>query len=473
MLRMLIVDDDFMHCQGIEHLTGQYIPELETTVCDDAQQALELLRSERFDILFVDINMPVLSGLDIVESISAEQPELRVIIYTAHSEFEYTKRAMRLGVKHYILKPIRVEEFCQEVMSVVEECRESNTERMRDLLCKTYYGTDASEMGTDLFPCDMVLVDFERSVLTEKDSEQTLQRLLGDAAQAVMLNECQMVIVAADMERVPLTDVVRQWTDVDFVVVSCGRPRAVQLPDIFKKVADLLVSFRFYMESGYVYDLDEPFVAECPTDSCPESLDEVAELVRVGRLEEAEKMLVRFFALTQQSGHCSDLYVKYLVVDFLRKIQLPEEKEANRLDEYIQQVFFSKNVDALCAWCCETIYRMQQERSDANGRQIIDRVIEIMYAECQEDISLNSLAKRVYLSPSYLSYLFKKNTGESYIKFFTGLRMKKAKELLLNTNLKVGEVGKQVGYANASYFCMLFRDFYGMSPSQYRESQIK
>jgi len=79
----------------------------------------------------------------------------------------------------------------------------------------------------------------------------------------------------------------------------------------------------------------------------------------------------------------------------------------------------------------------------------------------------------VYLSPSYLSYLFKKNTGESYIKFFTGLRMKKAKELLLQTNLKVGEVGKQVGYANTSYFCMLFRDFYGMSPSQYRESQIK
>lgn len=473
MLRMLIVDDDFMHCQGIEHLTGQYIPELETKVCDDAQQALELLRAERFDILFVDINMPVLSGLDIVESICAEQPELRVIVYTAHSEFEYTKRAMRLGVKHYILKPIRVEEFCQEVMSVIEECRASNSERMRDLLCKTYYGTDANEMGTDLFPCDMALVDFECSVLTEKDSEQALRRLLGNEAQAVMLNECQLVIVAADMERVALAEVIRQWTDVDFVIVNCGRLQAMQLPDVFKKVADLLVSFRFYMESGHVYDLDEPFVSECRTDSCPESLDEVAELVQVGRLEEAEKMLVRFFALIQQSGHCSDLYVKYLVVDFLRKIQLPEEKETNRLDEYIQQVFFSKNVDALCAWCCETIYRLQQERGDASGRQIIDRVIEIMYAECQEDISLNSLAKRVYLSPSYLSYLFKKNTGESYIKFFTGLRMKKAKELLRNTNLKVGEVGKQVGYANASYFCMLFRDFYGMSPSQYRESQIK
>ncbi|MBQ5841329.1 MAG: response regulator [Clostridia bacterium] len=473
MLRMLIVDDDFMHCQGIEHLTRQYIPELETTVCDDAQRALELLRAERFDILFVDINMPVLSGLDIVESISAEQPELRVIIYTAHSEFEYTKRAMRLGVKHYILKPIRVEEFCQEVMSAIEECRASNTERMRDLLCKIYYGTGVGEEGADLFPRDMALVDFECSVLTEKNSEQALRQLLGDKAQAVVLNECQLIIVAEDMERIALTEVIKQWTDADFVVVYCGHLQASQLPDAFKRTADLLLSFRFYMESGHVYDLNEPFVGECRTDSCPESLDEVAELVRGGRYEEAEKMLVRFFALIQQGGHCSDLYVKYLVVDFLRKIQLPEEEEVNGLGGYIQQVFSSKNVDALCAWCCETIYRLQQERGDTAGRQVIDRVIEILYAECQEDISLNSLAKRVYLSPSYLSYLFKKNTGESYIKFFIGLRMKKAKELLLQTNLKVGEVGKQVGYANTSYFCMLFRDFYGMSPSQYREAQIK
>jgi two-component system response regulator YesN len=344
---------------------------------------------------------------------------------------------------------------------------------MRDLLCKTYYGFDVGEGDADLFPCDMALVDFERSVLTEKDPEQTLRQVLGDEAQAVVLNECQLVIVAADMERIALPEVIRQWTDVNFVIIHCGRLQAAQLSNTFKRMANLLLSFRFYMENSRIYDLNKPFVGECHMDSRPESLDEVAELVRDGRFEEAEKMLVRFFALIQQGGHYSDLYVKYLVVDFLRKLQLSDEEEVNGLCGYIQQVFSSKNVDALCAWCCETIYRLREERRDTTGRQVIDRVIEILHTECQEDISLNSLAKRVYLSPSYLSYLFKKNTGESYIKFFTRLRMKKAEELLLQTNLKVGEVGKQVGYANTSYFCILFRDFYGMSPSQYREAQIK
>lgn len=474
MLRMLIVDDDYIHCQGIDHLSRQYVPELETTLCDDSVRALELLKTQKFDILFVDINMPVLSGLDIVERILPEQPDLQVVVYTAHSEFEYTKRAMRLGVRHYILKPIRVEEFRSELELVIGECRERSADRFRDFVSKTYYGTSTGEpSGFDGFPCEMVLADFESSVLSASNPEESLPPLVGDAAQVILLNECQLIVAGQQLDTAALAQILAQWTDVGFVVVDCGSvTEAKQLPAVFKKVTDLL-AFRFYMENQKVYCVNETFVSEWSDEQRHEDLTEAAELVNRGKFEEAERAIVRFFASVQQSGHYSDLYVKYLVVDFLRHLQLHDEDGEALPGTYVQQVFSSKNADTLCAWCCETVYRVEQERSEAGGRQVIDRAIEILRAECHKNISLSQLAERVYLSPSYLSYLFKKNTGESYIKFFTGLRMKKAKELLVQTNLKVGEIGKQVGYTNTSYFCILFRDFYGMSPSQYREAQIR
>ena len=473
MLRMLIVDDDFTHCQGINHLTKQYFPQLETAICDDAVQALALLKSKKFNILFVDINMPVLSGLDIVEQILPAQPDLQVIIYTAHSEFEYTKRAMYLGVRHYILKPIRIEEFQQELLSVIDECQEGHMSRFRDYISKTYYGTYTGVLSVpDGFPCELALIDFESSVLSESNPEKSLGQLLGNGTQVILLNECQMVVAAKQLDYLMLTNVLERWTDVGYVTVCCGQiSDAKELSSTFKKVTDLL-SFRFYMENRKIYDLKETFTAEWKGECRQEELGTVAQMVKCGKYEEAEQALVQFFALVQQSGQYSDLYVKYLIVDFLRQIQLPDENGTDSLETYVQQVFCSKNADTLCAWCCEMIYKVRQERNEMGGRQVIERAIDILRAECHKNISLSQLAERVYLSPSYLSYLFKKITGESYIKFFTGLRMKKARELLLQTTLKVGEIGKQVGYANTSYFCILFRDFYGISPSQYRETQI-
>ena len=75
------------------------------------------------------------------------------------------------------------------------------------------------------------------------------------------------------------------------------------------------------------------------------------------------------------------------------------------------------------------------------------------------DIGLEEIAEKVCLTASYVSFIFKKETGMNLNRFIRVFRMKKAKELLRTTNMKVAMVSEKVGFTNSSYFCRSFRCF--------------
>ena len=104
------------------------------------------------------------------------------------------------------------------------------------------------------------------------------------------------------------------------------------------------------------------------------------------------------------------------------------------------------------------------------GRATIRRArdyLEAHYADLTT--SLESLADHLGLTPAYLSKLFKAETGRNYSDELAALRIEKAKDLLLHTNLKTSEIGVQVGYPNPQYFATAFRKATGFTPSEYRE----
>ena len=81
------------------------------------------------------------------------------------------------------------------------------------------------------------------------------------------------------------------------------------------------------------------------------------------------------------------------------------------------------------------------------------------------------LAAQVYLSPGYLSAIFKEETGVTLNRYIREVRMNKAKELLEGTNMKIARIAKEVGFSNSSYFCRSFREFFGMSPDSCRKGK--
>ncbi|MBE5826682.1 MAG: response regulator [Butyrivibrio sp.] len=105
------------------------------------------------------------------------------------------------------------------------------------------------------------------------------------------------------------------------------------------------------------------------------------------------------------------------------------------------------------------------------GKHSVELVKRYIKANYHKDISLNSLAEMVYLNTSYLSTIFKAETGCGINKYIKNVRMEKAKELLLTTNMKIADIGISVGFRNTSYFVKSFHDHFGKTPEKIRNRE--
>ncbi len=104
--------------------------------------------------------------------------------------------------------------------------------------------------------------------------------------------------------------------------------------------------------------------------------------------------------------------------------------------------------------------------------RIIEKVFEIIENEYMEGLYLGDLANRVYLSPNYLGQLFLRITGKTFNSYLTEFRMNKARELLKNSQLTLAAIAAKVGIKDETYFCTLFKSYFGMTPGKYRKTII-
>ena len=111
---------------------------------------------------------------------------------------------------------------------------------------------------------------------------------------------------------------------------------------------------------------------------------------------------------------------------------------------------------------------LEQEKVDEP--RIVQSIKNLVEKEYMKDISLNYVADKVNLAPAYVSYIFKKETDQTLVKYITDIKMQKAKQLLEEGNLKIVQIGRACGYENQSYFNRLFKNYYGVTPKQYREN---
>ena len=146
-----------------------------------------------------------------------------------------------------------------------------------------------------------------------------------------------------------------------------------------------------------------------------------------------------------------------------------------RLFERVERLLSYKDGEELEVNFRAVLNEVLAKRTDAAGDspRIVERIKNIVRDEYRNDIGLEDIAERVNLAPAYLSYLFKKETGANLVKYITDYRMEQARKLLEEGELKIVLVAKACGYENQPYFNRLFKNYYGMTPRQYREKNGK
>ena len=111
MYKVLIADDEEIIRRGIAHFLKKD-PDIQVVAqAEDGEMALEQAMEYHPDLLFVDINMPFLNGLDFIEKLKTVQPDALILVITGYDDFKYAQKALRLGVFDYLLKPIMEDTF--------------------------------------------------------------------------------------------------------------------------------------------------------------------------------------------------------------------------------------------------------------------------------------------------------------------------------------------------------------------------
>ena len=104
-----------------------------------------------------------------------------------------------------------------------------------------------------------------------------------------------------------------------------------------------------------------------------------------------------------------------------------------------------------------------------NRKYVVEQIVSYFEDHYSEKISLDTIAENMYLSPFYISKIFKSETGDTPIRHLINIRLERARELLVQEEMSIQEVAAAVGYEDAYHFSKLFKKYYGKSPSQLRK----
>ncbi len=168
----------------------------------------------------------------------------------------------------------------------------------------------------------------------------------------------------------------------------------------------------------------------------------------------------------------SHIYIRHVCTTLLKMLisALPVQTDED-LQNAVKEIYsfrrFSDIIKMIEHYLDLVINIFEQEQNTSN--YAIYQVEQYIRLHYHEDITLNSLADLVYLNPNYLSNVFAQVTGCTLNRYIKQIRMEKAQELLLNTNMKVSDISQAVGYPNTSYFCKSFQKMFGATPERFRQ----
>ncbi|KKI92184.1 hypothetical protein WQ54_10865 [Bacillus sp. SA1-12] len=493
-------------------------------------EALDISDNGNISVVITDIRMPEKSGLDLLQTLRKSKPEIKVILLSGYSEFEYAKTALKNGATDYLLKPIIEEDLRESIKKVLIEINKEQqnkidlanardvlkhgTLRMREhLLLDLLHGKKFSdnEISQNIQTLNIDIHLKQECILTMIQIETISD---GHSRGDFELFSSTILNLAEELfyEKVTTPPAIWSCTDYhhfiimilpaqnnDFQHIQSKLNELIQIVNSFlKREISILLSptFTFYHElhTIYIKTLNYFLTNMVSTPNGIQTLDQVSakgELKTLTKLHESPAILhlmegnrwdevsERIDAVLEELDHssCHTYSQRIQIVYYLYScFSYISHQTGDPISDIIGDLSFFQNqfhfhsTDQIRQWSESLINQYKRSINEGNeGKShIIRQVQKFIVNNLHEDVSLNKIGEHVYLHPVYLSRLYKKETGESLSSYILRTRMEKASHLLTNTNKKIGDIAKEVGYQKTQYFIRLFKEFYHTTPQKFR-----
>lgn len=523
---VVIIDDEYLIIEGLKMLI-----DWEELGCEiigsaaDGDQGLELIRQVKPDIVITDIRMPNTTGIEMIRN-ALSICNCKFIVLSGYSDFSYAKQCMSLGVQEYLLKPIEEDLLIQSLKKTIQQIN-AEQDHVHEVEQLTMQNSLLQELSTDYFLRDLIntyfdtLTDF---ILTLNNYEIDFPTGLNYActiwefpAAVAVHPDLRMTLSNAFQLEFPKRYLLFSYSENCFMcILSFNDP--VTMEELSSKIVRVKNEFSSHIATTAVVGIgniyDDPLKIHLSAKQAQYALS--FQIVRGNdsvnlysrNLKNAhfimtipQELLENFrlsiqnlnFASISQAlkkiynyiNELSNMPILGVQINSLNLIliciqQLNEMDTPGELIKFEDMHCFNEiaslgSLEAIEKYVENIIYNLintVNQTSVKKTASIIPQIENYLHEHIYEDISLVSIARIFYISPIYLSQLFKKETGYLYIDYLTDLKMNAAKRLLLTTNMMIYEISSKLGYKDSKYFSHLFEKKLGCKPSAYRKQNV-
>ncbi len=489
MYNILIVDDDFRDCKGICNTIKKFKLPLQAFTAECGKEALNILKHEKINILITDIQMPDMLGTKLAEEARNQNPNLVIILVSAHKNFQYAQSAINFGAMRYLLKPYFINDLVSTLNDAINTCniqaskesapvfRTSATNSTILNFLSNKEEISAEHIKTVIGSQEIQLVEIKilKHPISLDEMYKRFDEIFAPRPFIIPLQNSEFLILNQNKENSDhkyfesVLDLFIKKYQSEICITYSPFTEILHLPEEYKRIRQITEHF-FFSDAGIVVSTDD-IIPSSNTDnymSVDLLMDKIYLFIDIGNYTEFVSAISLLFNTLKQSSHFSSLYAKCISSNILNRIYKKHKfKESEQ--EIISKIFSSGSADEIVSLFEDIVNEITVADNKADTHRLISKSLSIIETEYMDDISLEYIAEKLYISPSYLSRLFKKEIGKTFIEFLKEYRLKKACELLKNTNLRVTEISKMVGYDSSSYFNTIFHKFYNTTPAQYRE----
>ena len=533
MFKVVVVDDEPMICSLIQNLVdwkqlGFGIVGTAYTGID----ALEMITALHPDVVISDIRMPGFDGLELIRRTKEGNLDPEFIMISGFRQFEYAQTAMKYGVRYYLLKPIEEDKLVQimeEIRSTLEERMEEagyqkslekqiadgkDKMKKRFLSSMVYEGSSGMEASSREYVNQEYDTNFSeglyRAVFVKVDVEsgetdylhailehmqQYISEELTFVKEQISIETHSGVIslfnYSAEEEEIVKGAIRRIYEKTAAYLEQFEGFRAAvgvgfRACEFFRsrdciQSAINAIKYRIRIKEPIIFADDYSFAPYQVGDIVtPAKKQEFLAKAEACDYQSLEEMLYREFrgirsAVPEYSPVCYfavfSAYMECLQTlcrdhDYYDDVIKEKYASMNQeLDSAVSAEGLLKIILSTLKACLERIGQVRKDHSIKPVR-ILREYMEVNY---KEDISLNRLAEIVNMNPSYVSSVFKKETGKTCSEYLTDVRLQKAKDMLVETGYSIGTIAEETGYHDARYFSKQFSKIVGLKPFEYRK----
>lgn len=488
--RILLVDDDANERSGVRFLIERGGFPLEISEASNGKRALEQLRRQSADILFTDVKMPYMDGLELSAAVCREFPQTKIIVFSAYGEFEYAKKAMEAKAVNYLLKPVNIGEFESVLGSVIQKCREEAALKQKMVTAdrKTQWvrllmGTQQDQqLLEEMEEKPLLLMHLESQNAFFANFEQDILKVLekktgGNFEYINLYPNSSYVVLFAPVSREKLEGICGELVNM---AVEQGDSLSILVDDSAFLARDLAAHTQkveqmrrqmFVAEGSVLYLAGLTFGTGDGFSLVEQRWNRTRDAIATESKAEIEKCVLDLLDAMTRQGLFSAAYIYHIFCDLFGKLYTQygyTDNQAMRIA--MRKLSGCRSKQALIQLTRSVLEDATRQTSgEQDASYVVQKVKRIIRKEFSQDLSLEYLAGSVGLVPSYLSYVFKRETGENIIKYLTDYRIEQARQMLDSGSYKISQVAKMCGYENPSYFNRLFKNAYGITPSQYKE----